>query len=134
MKRRHFLQAAAATPLVAALPHGAWAQQLPFNPQPGDWRTFEIVTRVEVAKSTGPTKVWIPLPSVEGDFQRTGSNVWTGNTSSAKVVSDGKYGATQMSPTFKHTYDKPGSYKIAVEAIDPRWSTVSRETHTVKVQ
>ena len=47
---------------------------------------------------------------------------------------DGKYGATSMTPTFKHTYDAPGSHKIAVEAIDPRWGTVSRETRTVKVQ
>jgi hypothetical protein len=47
---------------------------------------------------------------------------------------DGKFGATSMQPTFKHTYDKPGAHKIAVEAIDPRWGTVSRETRTVKVQ
>ncbi|MDB4967628.1 MAG: proton-translocating NADH-quinone oxidoreductase, chain [Myxococcales bacterium] len=47
---------------------------------------------------------------------------------------DGKFGATQPSPNFKHTYDKPGSHKIAVEAIDPRWGTVSRESRTVKVQ
>ena len=39
-----------------------------------------------------------------------------------------------MQPTFRHTYDSPGAHKIAVEAIDPRWGTVSRESHTVKVQ
>jgi NADH-quinone oxidoreductase subunit L len=50
---------------------------------------------------------------------------WTG---------DGKFSATQASPTFKHTYDKPGKYEVTVEAIDPRWGTVSRETRTVKVQ
>jgi NADH:ubiquinone oxidoreductase subunit 5 (subunit L)/multisubunit Na+/H+ antiporter MnhA subunit len=47
---------------------------------------------------------------------------------------DGKFSATQMQPTFKHTYDSPGSHKISVEAIDPRWGSVSRESHTVKVQ
>ncbi|MGZ3429411.1 MAG: proton-conducting transporter transmembrane domain-containing protein, partial [Polyangia bacterium] len=47
---------------------------------------------------------------------------------------DGKYSTTQMQPTFRHTYDSPGSHKISVEAIDPRWGTVSRESHTVKVQ
>ncbi|MCA1665103.1 MAG: PKD domain-containing protein, partial [Myxococcales bacterium] len=47
---------------------------------------------------------------------------------------DGKYSATQPQPTFKHTYDSPGSHKISVEAIDPRWGSVSRESHTVKVQ
>jgi len=47
---------------------------------------------------------------------------------------DGKFSTTQMQPTFRHTYDSPGAHKIAVEAIDPRWGTVSRESHTVKVQ
>ena len=47
---------------------------------------------------------------------------------------DGKFTTTQMQPTFKHTYDTPGSHKISVEAIDPRWGTVSLESRTVKVQ
>jgi hypothetical protein len=47
---------------------------------------------------------------------------------------DGKFTATQASPVFKHSYDSPGTHKVAVEAIDPRWGTVSRETRTVKVQ
>jgi hypothetical protein len=47
---------------------------------------------------------------------------------------DGKFGSAQTSPAFKHSYDASGSHKIAIEAIDPRWGTVSRETRTVKVQ
>lgn len=47
---------------------------------------------------------------------------------------DGKFGATTMQPSFKHTYDKPGTHKIAVEALDPRWGTAWRHSHTVKVQ
>jgi NADH-quinone oxidoreductase subunit L len=48
---------------------------------------------------------------------------------------DGKgFGATQQTTTFRHTYDAPGKYEIAVEAIDPRWSSSSRQTRTVKVQ
>ena len=47
---------------------------------------------------------------------------------------DGKYSATQMQPTFKHTYDSAGSHTISVEAIDPRWGTVSHDSRTVKVQ
>ena len=42
--------------------------------------------------------------------------------------------ATQMPPSFRHTYDSPGSHKISSRRIDPRWGTVSRESHTVKVQ
>ena len=95
MKRRTFLQAAAASPLAAALPQ-AWAQQLPFNPQPGNWRMFEIVTRVEVLKPSGTARVWIPVPSIDSDYQQTGANSWSGNASSAKIVSDGKYGASML--------------------------------------
>jgi NADH-quinone oxidoreductase subunit L len=47
---------------------------------------------------------------------------------------DGKYSATQMNTTFRHSYDAAGSHKISVEAIDPRWGTVSHESRTVKVQ
>jgi hypothetical protein len=48
---------------------------------------------------------------------------------------DGKgFGATQQTTTFRHTYDAPGKYEIAVEALDPRWSSSSKQTRTVKVQ
>ncbi len=46
----------------------------------------------------------------------------------------GNFGATQQTTTFRHTYDAPGKYEIAVEAIDPRWSSSSKQTRTVKVQ
>jgi NADH-quinone oxidoreductase subunit L len=44
------------------------------------------------------------------------------------------FGEPQPSPNFSHSYDAPGQKTIAVEAIDPRWNTVSRETHTVTVK
>jgi len=62
MDRRKFLITGAALPLVAGLPRLASAQQLPFDPQPGTWRTFEITTRVEVLKPAGTTRVWLPVP------------------------------------------------------------------------
>jgi transglutaminase-like putative cysteine protease len=97
MKRRHFLQAAAAAPLAASLPRAAFAQQLPFNLQQATtWREFEIVTRIDVARPAGITKAWIPLPSVDGEYQKTSANTWSGNASTAKVVSDGKYGAQMV--------------------------------------
>jgi transglutaminase-like putative cysteine protease len=106
MKRRTFLQAAAATPLAAALPR-AWAQQSNFEPRPGDWRAYEVVTRVEVLKPTGVTRVWIPLPSVEGSYQKTGANSWSGNAATARIVSDGKYGASMMYAEFAASESTP---------------------------
>ncbi len=54
MKRRDFLAAAAALPAAYALPRAAYAQQLPYEPKAAEkWRTFEVVTKVEVQKPQG---------------------------------------------------------------------------------
>ena len=93
MDRRNFLITGAALPLAAGLPRLASAQQLPFNPQPGAWRTFEITTRVEVLKPTGTTRVWLPVPAVEDGSQQPLDNSWTGNASAMRLTHDGKHGA-----------------------------------------
>ena len=38
-----------------------------FDPQPGAWRTFEVTTRVDMQSASGPTRVWVPVPSVNTD-------------------------------------------------------------------
>jgi transglutaminase-like putative cysteine protease len=122
MKRRNFLQAAAAAPLAAALPQLARAQQTHFDPKPGAWRTFEVTTAVEVLKPSGATQVWIPLPSVDGDYQRTGANSWSGNAAEARVVSDGKYGASML-----HAQWRDGEPAPVVE-VTSRFETRDRAT------
>jgi transglutaminase-like putative cysteine protease len=92
MHRRSFLQAGAAATAVSALPRISFAQQLPYNPKPSDWRQFEITTRVEILKPEGASRAWIPLPSVDSDYQKVGGNSWSGNASVRKA-SDPKYGA-----------------------------------------
>ncbi len=96
MNRRTLLKAALATPAIAGIPRWAMAQQLPFDPKPGAWRTFEVTTKVEILKPAGVTKVWIPVPSIESDYQDALGNTWTGNSSSVSVVTDGKYGAKMV--------------------------------------
>ena len=66
-----------------------------FAPKPGTWRSFQIVTRLEIAKPQGKAQAWIPLPSVnEAEwFSPTGST-WTTNAKTAAARSaDPKYGA-----------------------------------------
>src|SRR5262245_30077352 len=92
MRRRTFIQAGAAASALASLPRFAQAQQLPFDPQPGGWRTFQITTRVEILKPEGASRAWIPLPSVESDYQKVIGNSWSGNASVRKAT-DPKYGA-----------------------------------------
>src|SRR5260221_14789155 len=60
-------QEAVAAPAPAAAP--ATTPHKEFAPRPGPWRTFEITTRVEVAKPAGVTRLWLPLPALTADFQ-----------------------------------------------------------------
>ena len=96
MQRRNFIQAGTAATLLAAMPRISFAQQLPFEPRPGPWRNFEITTRVEVLKPSGPTRVWIPVPAVDGGYQKLGDNSWSGN-GATRLARDGKYGAAMVS-------------------------------------
>ena len=92
MNRRSFLQSSTAVVAVHALPWSATARAA----QSG-WRTFETVTRVEVADPFGVARAWVPLPIVmDTDWQRTLDNAWSGNASRAEVLRDPKYGVSML--------------------------------------
>lgn len=92
LTRRNLMLTAAA----AAAPLGVWAQERRFAPQPGAWRTFEMTTRVEVAGAQGATRVWLPIPSIDTEYQRSQDSSWSGNAGATRVVSDSKYGAKML--------------------------------------
>ena len=84
--RRLFLKQSASAGLVATIPavmSAAHAQQAPaartFDPRPGEWRTFEVTTRVDVAKPQGTTQLWLPVPSVNSDWQRSLESSYSSN-------------------------------------------------------
>ncbi len=122
MKRRSLLGAAVAAPALLAVPRWALAQQLPFDPKPGRWRTFEVVTRVEVMNPAGASTAWIPLPSLDNDYQDTLGNVWTGNSNSASLVSDGTHGAKMLLAQWG-----PGEKQPWIE-VTSRFATRDRAT------
>jgi transglutaminase-like putative cysteine protease len=95
MDRRKFLQSGTAAAALAALPRIAFAQHLPFEPKPGAWRTFETTARIEILKPAGVSRAWMPVPSVQGDYQKVIGNTWSSN-GSARLASDGKYGAAMV--------------------------------------
>jgi transglutaminase-like putative cysteine protease len=89
--RRDLLKAGAAVSLAAGLPRQALAQA--FAPQPGAWREFQIVTRLEVANAKGRTQAWIPVPSVnEKDWFKSSDSQWTTN-GKAGLKRDPRYAA-----------------------------------------
>jgi hypothetical protein len=80
MKRRDFVVglsvsvSAAALTGAAARSRGAWAAEAPHGP---DWRTFEIITSVDVASPAGRTRLWLPVPlSHSTSYQRALGTQW----------------------------------------------------------
>jgi transglutaminase-like putative cysteine protease len=101
MKRREFLKSGvtvAAVAAVARLPRSARAST---GSDGARWRTFEVVTRVEVADPTGPSRVWLPMPlAVDTDYQKGLGHTWTGNGSAARMYRDDRYGAAILYAEF----------------------------------
>ena len=108
--RRRFLQTAAAASALAAFPALSFAQsadaERQFAPQPGTWRTFDVTTRIEIAAPQGTTRVWLPVPSVNSDWQKSLHSIFTSN-GGAHLAADGKYGARLLYAEFAADNAKP---------------------------
>jgi transglutaminase-like putative cysteine protease len=51
------------------------------------WRTFEVTTRVEVLKTSGTTRIWLPAPLIsETPFQKTLSATFQPDGGTAKII------------------------------------------------
>ncbi len=101
--RRSFLMNAAALSAAYTLPVLGQAQpataQRQFNPQPGAWRTFEVTTRVDVQQADGATRVWLPVPSVDTDWQQSLDSRYSSN-GQTRMAGDRHYGAKFLAVTF----------------------------------
>jgi transglutaminase-like putative cysteine protease len=108
--RRTFLKNAAALAGAWALPSIDFAQGAPeqrqFNPQPNAWRTFEVTTRVDVLQPVGVTRAWLPVPSVNTDWQQSLDNSFATN-GSARMTGDAHYGAKILYVEFAANQSQP---------------------------
>jgi hypothetical protein len=94
--RRTFLKNAVAAGVAASLPAIGFAQgessaQTParrFAPRAGDWRSFEVTTRVDVLMPQGATRVWLPIPCVDSDYQRSLESSFTSNGQTQRLADD----------------------------------------------
>jgi transglutaminase-like putative cysteine protease len=102
--RRTVLKAAGSLLLAGALPRTLFAAEAQaerhFDPRPGEWKTYEVVTRIDLKRANGPSTVWVPLPSIDTDWQRTLSSNWSGNATSLHADSDPRYGARFLTAQF----------------------------------
>jgi transglutaminase-like putative cysteine protease len=99
--RRRFLQTAVSTtalgaPLAALSQH---QQQRTFAPQPGPWRTFEVTTRVEAAQPQGAMRLWLPVPSVNTEWQQSLESSFTSN-GRARFATDAREGTRMLQAEF----------------------------------
>ncbi|WP_084539755.1 transglutaminase-like domain-containing protein [Azorhizobium doebereinerae] len=133
ISRRHFLYAGAAASAAAALPGLAHAQGAAnpaaaaiFAPKPGDWRSFQVVTRLEVQAAGGASQAWVPLPvfAAQDWFKPQGSS-WTTNAASVESVKDAQ-GAEML-----HVRWNAGEVPPVVE-VTSRFSTRDRAVDLTK--
>ncbi len=105
--RRSLLKGAAAACALTGVPGFALAQTAAstsnvtrrFEPQAGQWRTFEVTTRVDLADAKGAARVWLPVPSINADWQRSLESSFQSNGTS-RMTSDGTEGARMLYTEF----------------------------------
>ena len=75
-------------PVTEKVPQGTSASRLPpvkAPEPPSEWRTYEIVTTVNL-KNSGHNRLWLPLPlNQDMLFQRTLGHSWEGNPGSSSM-------------------------------------------------
>jgi len=117
--------ALAALPMAASAALAAEAVRR-FEPQVGPWRTFELTLSVQVADPQGGVKLWLPLPDLETDYQRTLDQSWSGNAGEARLVADAARGTRMLYAAF------PAGVKEPTLQLSSRVQTRSRAVDWAK--
>lgn len=106
MHRRSFLKAGIAASALAV--RGPLAHAAPLLQDEAGWRTFEVVSRVEIQGASGPSQAWLPLPSVDAPaWIRNLGEEWSGNADALDVVADAKYGARMLHAEWQSGQEPP---------------------------
>src|SRR5579863_8482219 len=85
MNRRDFLHSAVVASASLTLPKTGFL--FADTAAPGNWRTFELTTRVEVLTPSGTTRVWLPAALIgKTPYQRTLANRFSAEGGTAKIV------------------------------------------------
>ena len=77
-----------------------------FNPQPSQWRTFEITTRVDILNVDGNTRIWLPVPSINSTWQKSEGNSFSSN-GDTKLLTDKLQNVQMLFAEFGANTEKP---------------------------
>ncbi len=130
--RRKFIQKSAVALAASALPAinfaaSEAAADRQFSPQAGHWRTFDVTTRVDIAKPQGATQVWLPIPSVDTEWQQSQTNSFSSN-GQAHIASDADHGARMLYVAFEDSVAQPYvelTSRIRAQSRSIDWTTQS---------
>ena len=96
MNRRDFLRVSS---LCAGWALSRTVQALAGYPMAGGWRTFEVVTKVELLKPDGISRIWLPAPLIRNTpYQNTISAQFTAEGGTAKLSKDKQSALGIVSP------------------------------------
>ncbi|MEY4729283.1 MAG: hypothetical protein RL020_441 [Pseudomonadota bacterium] len=120
MKRRDFLLTAGIAPAGLLLPSYVLADMPVASTK--SWRIFETITRVEVLKPVGATKVWLPLPLInDTNYQKSLGNQWNAEGGKAQAVMNPLQNAGIVAAEF------PDGARPVLE-LKSRFATIDRAT------
>jgi transglutaminase-like putative cysteine protease len=89
------LQSAVALTLVPSL-----TKAREFDPKPAAWRNFEVTTTVELVDAPTDSRVWVPVPTVNTNWQRSLKSETTTSGARASIETDLKSGARYVIAEF----------------------------------
>jgi len=114
LSRRALLQggsaALAVSGVLATLPRLLRAEDTAtrtFDPKPGTWRNFEVVTTVQLREPLQDATVWVPVPAINTHWQRSLSSETSGNAAQVRIDTDPKSAARFVVAQFKADTPSP---------------------------
>lgn len=86
------------------------------------WRTFEVVTKVELLAPAGTSRVWLPLPLMQDtDYFKRRGDAWSGNATTMANLRDVRYDAGMVYAEWA------ASEKTPVVELTNRFTTRDRQ-------
>ena len=127
MKRREFLKQGLTVSAGLALSGMPRLARAASANDPTKWRTFEVITRVEITDPVGAVRVWLPVPlTANTDYFKREPDSWTGNFKTVRSVQYDKYGTGMVYA------DWPAGEKAPVLELKSRFTTRDRQVDLSK--